>query len=302
MADSKTFCVQRRVVAHKTVESWMDTPHVSVLYELDASALTALVRACGGDPKYDGVRVTLNSVLLKAIAAALSKSPEMNGYIWYDRHASVGRVTSVEAVHIAIPLRMADGRMVTPILRGVDKRSLREVCTGVEDIRRRLAGTDLDCLLLEAGLEDTWQRLRRGQFLTVLRRLYSNFIGPHRLGRPTMAERRAHKRIPATERLVPADLVDATTLVSNVGSSVPGLRVRLSMLMIISPNTTAISLGASQPAPVAVPDGNGGYRVEIRPMLPVTVCFDHRAMDFEHVTGFLKELDRIAANPSELAD
>jgi pyruvate dehydrogenase E2 component (dihydrolipoamide acetyltransferase) len=300
MAESKTFCVQRRVVAHKTVESWQDTPHVSVLYDLDASALTATVRACADDPKYDGVRITLNAVLLKAVAAALARSPEMNGHIWYDRRASVGRVTPVDAVHIAIPLRMTDGRMVTPVLRNVDGLSLRGVALGIEDIRRRLAGTNLDCLLLEAGLEDTWQRLRRGQFLTVLRRLYSNFIGPDRLASPTLAERRAHKRIPATERLVPADLLDATTLVSNVGSSLPNLRLRLGMLMIISPNTTAIGLGPSRPTPVAVTGPDGEARVEIRPMLPVTVCFDHRAMDFEHITGFFRELDRIAANPEAL--
>ena len=298
MAEASIFCMQRRVVAHKTVESWMDTPHVSVLYDLDASALTAAAKACASDPKYAGVRITLNAVLLKIIATALAHSPEMNGHIWYDHRAGVGRVTPVDAVHIAIPLRMADGRMVTPILRNVDSRSLREVSLGIEDIRRRLAGTNLDCLLMEAGLEDTWQRLGGGQFLTVLRRVYSNLIGPDRLGSPTMAQRRAHRRIPATERLVPADLRNATTLVSNIGSSVPNLPVRLGMLMIISPNTTAIGLGPSRPTPVAVTGPDGEARVEIRPMLPVTLCFDHRAMDFEHVTGFLKELDRIAADPA----
>ena len=302
MADTASFCVQRRVVAHKTAEAWLDTPHVSVLYDLDTSALSAAVRRCNADPKYGGARITLNSVLLKVIAAALAHSPEMNGHIWYDRHASVGRVTPVEAVHIAIPLRMDDGRMVTPILRDVHTRSLRDVCLGVEDIRRRLARTNLDCLLMEAGLEDTWQRLRRGELVTVLRRLYSNFIGPYRLGRPTLAERRAHKGIPATERLVPADLLDATTLVSNVGSSVPNLRLRLGLIMIISPNTTAIGLGPSRPTPVAVPGPDGEYRVEVRPMMPVTLCFDHRAMDFEHVTGFLKELERIAADPGPVLD
>ncbi len=300
MADPKAFCVQRRVVAHKTVESWMDTPHVSILYDLDASALTAAARACADDPEYDGVRITLNAVLLKAIAVAMAHSPEMNGHIWYDRRASVGRVTPVDAVHIAIPLRMADGRMVTPVLRNVDSRSLRGVARGIEDIRRRLGGTNLDCLLMEAGLEDTWQRLRRGQVLTVLRRLYSNFIGPHRLASPTLAERRAHKRIPATERLVPADLLDATTLVSNVGSSLPNLSIRIGILMIISPNTTAIGLGSARPTPVAVTGPDGETRVEIRPMIPVTVCFDHRAMDFEDITGFFKELDRIAADPAAL--
>ncbi len=300
MAVSKSFCVQRRVVAHKTVESWLGTPHVSILHDLDVSALTAAARACAGDPKYGGVRITINALMLKAIAAALAHSPAMNGHIWYDRHASVGGVTPVDAVHVAIPLRMDDGRMVTPVLRNVDSLSLREVGLGMEDIRRRLAGTNLDCLLMEAGLEDTWQRLRRGEMLTVLRRLYSNFIGPHRLASPTFAERRAHRRIPATKRLVPADLLDATTLVSNVGSALPGMRIRVGMLMIISPNTTAIGLGATRPTPVAVAGPDGEQRVEVRPILPVTVCFDHRAMDFEDITGFFKELERVAADPAGL--
>jgi len=37
----KVFDVQRRIVAHKTVEAWDDAPHVSILTELDVSALMA---------------------------------------------------------------------------------------------------------------------------------------------------------------------------------------------------------------------------------------------------------------------
>jgi len=300
MAVTEPFCIQRRVVAHKTVESWQGTPHVSILHDLDMSALNGLVQACANDPRYDGVKITINAVMLKVIATALAHSPSMNGQIWYDRDASVGGLTPADAVHIAIPLRTEDGRMVTPVLRNVDRLSLREVGLGIEDIRRRLAGTKLDCLFMEAGLEDTWQRLRRGELLTVLRRLYSNLLGPHRLASPTLKERLAHRRIPATQRLVPADLLDATTLVSNVGSSLPNMRIRIGMLMIIAPNTTAIGLGATRPTPVVVTGPGGEQRVEVRPVLPVTVCFDHRAMDFEDITGFFKELERLAADPSEL--
>lgn len=289
------FCIQRRVVAHKTMESWINTPHVGIQLDLDVSPVLEFSRQAASMPAYRDVRVTLNSVMLKIIAVAIKHAPEMNAHIVYNRSASVGKVTRFDAVNIAVPQRARDGRMITPVLARADEKSLRDICLGMEDIRRRVANTDVDLLLLEAGLNDTWERLSRLQFFTVLRRLYANFIGPSRLSLPGRGARRAYGQIPESDRITPEDLLSATTLVSNIGSLMPGVPAQFSLLEIIPPQTTAIGLASVCRKPVVCADESGAEHIEIRDILPAVICFDHRAMDFEHIVGFIKELYRLCA-------
>lgn len=300
MGEQQVFCIQRRVVAHKTSESWESTPHVSILLELDVTDLLSFTRQIAHYPEFDGIRVTFNSMMLKIIATAIKHSPQMNAHIRYNKHSSVGSVTLEEDVNIATPMRSEDGRMLTPVLKQADKMTLREVCLGMEDVKRRVRNTDVDCLLLEAGLNDTWERLGSGQLRLVLRRLYANFIGPSRLKRPSRERKHAYRALSPADRITPADLLSGTTLVSNIGSAVPDIRAHFGLLEIIAPHTTALGLSAVRRQPMAVMDDTGQESIAIRDVLPISVCFDHRAMDFEHMAGFMRELNRLVTHPSEM--
>ncbi len=294
------FGIQRRVVAHKTSEAWHDTPHVSVLVEFDVTDVQAFTRDIAKRPEFGGVRVTLNSVMLKIIGEALKHSPAMNAHITYNRRTSIGAMSVSQDVNIAVPLRASDGRMITPVLQQVNRKSLREVCAGMQDIKRRVANTNVDLLLLEAGLGDTWERLRKGQFITVLQRLYSNFLGGARLTLPSREARRAYEKIPPEDRIMAKDLLCATTLVSNIGSLMPELEAYFGLLEIIPPHTTAIGLAAARKKPVVITSEHGQDHVEVRDIMPASVCFDHRAMDYEHIVGFLGEVVRLCRIPKEL--
>ncbi|HPO16905.1 MAG TPA: 2-oxo acid dehydrogenase subunit E2 [Candidatus Hydrogenedentes bacterium] len=294
------FGIQRRVVAHKTSEAWLNTPHVSVLVEFDVTAVQAFIHRIAQHPDFRNIRVTLNSVMLKIIGNAMKHSPVMNAHITYNKRTSIGAMSVSQDVNIAVPLRSADGRMITPVLQQVNQKSLREVCEGMQDIKRRVANTNVDLLLLEAGLGDTWERLRKGQIITVLQRLYSNFIGSAKLSLPSREERRAYEKIPPQDRITAKDLLCATTLVSNIGSLMPELEAYFGLLEIIPPHTTAIGLAAARKKPVAVTDNQDMDRVDVREIMPASVCFDHRAMDYEHIVGFLGEVLRLCRAPEEL--
>ena len=92
MITRKVFDVQRRIVAHKTVEAWDNAPHVSILVELDVTTLMASLADISARAEYAGTRVTINSVMLKIIAEGLKKSPEMNAHVQYSRLTGVGQV------------------------------------------------------------------------------------------------------------------------------------------------------------------------------------------------------------------
>ena len=44
-------------------------------------------------------------------------------------------------------------------------------------------------------------------------------------------------------------------------------------------------------------DENGEDKIEIRNILPLTICFDHRALDFSEVSPFIWKLEEIFNNP-----
>ena len=298
----KPFDIQRRVVAHKTVESWDTIPHAGLVVELDVTEVVAFANRLREAPAFRGHRVTMNSVMLKLIAESIKASPDINTQLFYNKRSNSGRMRYLDSIDIAVPLLASCNRMITPVLRNVGGLSLLDVCAAMETLKQRARNTNIDLLLLEAGFKDTWERLGRGQIITVLRRLWSNFLGPGKLNLPSRAERREYERIPATERLTAADLLDASTLVSNIGSVMPGLSCHGALLEIIPPQITAMVLSGVQKRPIVVEDAAGEDAIAIRQMMPITFYLDHRALDFEHVTGFLKRMQELCRAPEELLE
>lgn len=298
----KAFDIQRRVVAHKTVESWETIPHAGLVVDLDVTGVIAFTKGLRDMPAFKGIRTTMNSVMLKIIAESIKESPDINAELRYSKRSNTGRILYRDSIDIAVPMLTAENRMITPIVRDVGTLSLRDVCHAMEQLKQRAHNTKVDLLLLEVGLRDTWERLGRGQFLTVLKRLWANFVAPNRLTLPPREERRQYSRIPATERLTSDDLLNATTLVSNVGSVMPHANFHGVLLEIIPPQLTAMMLAGIQKRPVVVKNAAGEDTIAIREILPLTFYLDHRALDFEHVMGFLKRLRHLCEHPAELLD
>jgi pyruvate dehydrogenase E2 component (dihydrolipoamide acetyltransferase) len=59
----------------------------------------------------------------------------------------------------------------------------------------------------------------------------------------------------------------------------------------------AMAVCAVQKKPIVVTDENGEDKIEIRNILPLTICFDHRALDFSEVAPFIRKLEEIFNNP-----
>ncbi len=296
----KVFDIQRRVVAHKTVESWETIPHVGIIIDLDVGNIQAFIGQMRTHPDFTDVRLTMNSVMLKIIAEAMKASEDMNTHIEYSRTDRVGLLHMLDTIDIAIPLLAHDRRLITPVLRDVGGKSLPDVCRAMETLRKRSRNTNIDLLLYEAGLDDTLKCLRKGQVFTMIKRLWANLAGPHRIKLPSKADRNAYFAKPATERLVAQDLLDASIVVSNVGSVMPKLRCHVSILEIIAPAVSVIALAGVHKEPRVETDENGVDRVVIREIMPLTFCFDHRALDFGDLTDFLERLLELTAEPEKL--
>ncbi|HOC68774.1 MAG: Dihydrolipoyllysine-residue acetyltransferase component of pyruvate dehydrogenase complex [Candidatus Hydrogenedentes bacterium ADurb.Bin101] len=298
----KPFDIQRRVVAHKTVESWDTIPHAGIVLDLDVTEVINLTLRLRETSDFKDIRVTLNTVMLKIIAESIKASPDINAQVVYHKHTNTGKMRYLDSIDIAVPLLAWDKRMITPVLRNVGALSLREVCTEMERLKKRAGNTHVDLLLLEAALKDTRERLFRGHLLPVLKRLWFNFVSGDRLVLPSRKERNEYYRISSEERLVAEDLLNASTLVSNAGSIMPGLRFHGAFLEIIPPQITAMVLADVQKKPTVIQDGTGSDIIAIRQIMPLTFFLDHRALDGEHITGFMKRVVYLCAHPDMLLE
>ncbi len=131
----------RRTVAARLTESKQSVPHFYVRGTADVGALVALREQLNdGAP----VKVSFNDLLLKAVAQAHRRHPEMN-VIWTD-----DAVRTFESVDVAVAIASRRG-LVTPVLRGVDTMSLTEVASAVRDVAERADAGTLKQRELEGG-------------------------------------------------------------------------------------------------------------------------------------------------------
>lgn len=76
-------------------------------------------------------RVLLGVLLLKAVACALRKYPQLNGF-WRE-----GRFEPAAAVHTGVAIALRSGGLIAPALLDVDKRPLPELMQGLNDLVQR---------------------------------------------------------------------------------------------------------------------------------------------------------------------
>ncbi len=131
----------RRAVAARLTESKQTVPHFYVRGTANVEALVALRAQLNDEAP---VKISFNDLLVKAVAVAHRRHPELN-VIWTD-----DAVRAFEHVDIAVAIASERG-LVTPVLRGVDTMSLTEVAEAVRAFAERADAGTLKQRELEGG-------------------------------------------------------------------------------------------------------------------------------------------------------
>jgi pyruvate dehydrogenase E2 component (dihydrolipoamide acetyltransferase) len=122
--------LMRKTIARRMTESFRDIPHFPLTIDLE---IDKLLKARGeinsrfGD---QGVKISVNDLIIKASALALSRVPESNASYTPDgialhHHADV-------AVAVAI-----DGGLITPIIREAEHKGLAQISKEMADLATR---------------------------------------------------------------------------------------------------------------------------------------------------------------------
>ncbi|MGW5253516.1 2-oxo acid dehydrogenase subunit E2 [Streptomyces sp. NPDC004012] len=131
----------RLSIAGRLTESKLTAPHFYVRATCKADALVLLRKQIN---ETSTVKVSVNDLLIKAVARAHLMVPEMN-VIWTPD--ALRRFTSVD-ISVAIA---TDRGLVTPVIRGVEARSVTDVARTVRDFADKAKGGGLQQSDLEGG-------------------------------------------------------------------------------------------------------------------------------------------------------
>lgn len=142
-------------------------------------------------------------------------------------------------------------------------------------------------------MDNTIQGLKKGKIAQTVCRLIGSKTGKHKVKTLGGQAKKDYYSIPEKERLTKHDIEQGTITISNLGSVCRNWNGICTILEIIPPQVCAIAIGATQLVPIAETDGTvrTGYK------LPLTIAFDHRALDMGDLTPFINKLNEIFANP-----
>jgi pyruvate dehydrogenase E2 component (dihydrolipoamide acetyltransferase) len=131
----------RKTVARRLTESKGTVPHFYLTADCRVDRLLELRREINA---IDGVKISVNDLVVKAVAAAFSDVPEANT-TWTDEGMLRHRTAD-----IAIAVSLPDG-LVTPVVRGVESLTVTALAAAISDLATRARSGGLKQHEIEGG-------------------------------------------------------------------------------------------------------------------------------------------------------
>ena len=120
----------RKTVARRMTDSFRDVPHFPLSIDLEIDALLAARAKINAMLEKSGGKVSVNDMVIKACAVALTQVPEANASytpegIAMHHHADI-------AMAVAVP-----GGLITPIIRAAETKGLAAIAAEAKDLAER---------------------------------------------------------------------------------------------------------------------------------------------------------------------
>ncbi|HET9948242.1 MAG TPA: dihydrolipoamide acetyltransferase family protein, partial [Longimicrobiales bacterium] len=120
----------RKTIAKRLVTSIGPIPTFYLTIDVDATRLIESRARLNALLEKDGIKVSINDIVLKAVAAALARHPECNAQ-WND-----GFVRRFNAVHLGVAVAVEDG-LITPVVRNAHLKGIARISAEVRELAGR---------------------------------------------------------------------------------------------------------------------------------------------------------------------
>jgi pyruvate dehydrogenase E2 component (dihydrolipoamide acetyltransferase) len=120
----------RKVIARRLTDSFRDIPHFPLSVDIELDRLLEARTRINATLEKQGVKVSVNDLLIKAAAMALKAVPEANASFTPDGIALHHNADIAVAVAI-------EGGLITPIVRAAENRTLADISKTMKDLAQR---------------------------------------------------------------------------------------------------------------------------------------------------------------------
>ncbi len=110
----------RKVIARRMLESVHEAPQYTVSIKADMTAFIALRRQINEVMSGEGIKVSINDILVRCVVAAAAKVPYINA-VFTDEG-----IRTLKQMHVGIAVAVAEG-LVVPVLRNANTLPLRDI-------------------------------------------------------------------------------------------------------------------------------------------------------------------------------
>ncbi len=120
----------RRTVARRMTDSFRDVPHFPLTVDVEIDRLLQVRQQINTLLEKDGVKISVNDLVMKAAAVALKRVPEANASyspegVALHHHADIAMAVAV------------DGGLITPIIRRAETKGLAQIAAEARDLAER---------------------------------------------------------------------------------------------------------------------------------------------------------------------
>ncbi len=120
----------RKTIARRLTESKQQVPHIYLTVDIQLDALLKLRGQLNGALEGDGVKLSVNDLLIKALAKALVRVPSCNVQFAGDTLLKFNRADI--SVAVSIP-----GGLITPIIEDAGSKAVSQISTEMKDLASR---------------------------------------------------------------------------------------------------------------------------------------------------------------------
>ncbi|MEM9572158.1 MAG: pyruvate dehydrogenase complex dihydrolipoamide acetyltransferase [Pseudomonadota bacterium] len=119
----------RKTVARRLTQSFMQVPHFPLNVDIALDKLLAARKGIN-EAAPEGVKVSVNDMLIKASAMALMAEPDCNASF------TDNGIAYHHGAHISVAVAI-DGGLITPVIRDAEKKGLAEISIEMKDLASR---------------------------------------------------------------------------------------------------------------------------------------------------------------------
>jgi pyruvate dehydrogenase E2 component (dihydrolipoamide acetyltransferase) len=120
----------RRTIARRMAESTRTVPHFFLTTSVDATEMASLRKQINEQAADAGIKITFNDMLVKGVALAIRKVPQVNVSFAEDS------LIQHKRVHIGVAVATERG-LIVPVIRDVDQKSIGQIGRESRDLAER---------------------------------------------------------------------------------------------------------------------------------------------------------------------